>query len=267
MHPFETLAVGQGQVGIHWFGQNSYALKDAAGTILLIDPYFPHERPAETFVHPEPPLDEATLRTDAVLLTHDHGDHTCLESLLRIREAWPQARYVGPVEAISRLRQAGFPEETLQTISAGESLASGTFTVHALWSKPPAGAPHEGIRPPDVQHLGYVLDAGGVRVYDTGDVINTFAEHGELLQAVARLKPDIGLLTTHPTEGEFPFFAGSVKMAVRIGLRAAVPAHYGCFVKRDYDPRAWADLFPGDGPRPLLISYNTAIVYQLPGER
>ncbi len=30
MHAFETLAVPMGHIGIHWFGQNSYALKDAA---------------------------------------------------------------------------------------------------------------------------------------------------------------------------------------------------------------------------------------------
>ena len=68
-------------------------------------------------------------------------------------------------------------------------------------------------------HLGYVVDAGGVRVYISGDPVNTFAEHEALLAPIRDLKPDIGLLTNHPSEGEFPFFAGSAKMASALDLK------------------------------------------------
>ena len=80
-------------------------------------------------------------------------------------------------------------------------------------------------------------------------------------QPVRALQPDIGLLTTHPTEGEFPFIAGSVKMAQRIGLRTAAPAHYSCFTRRNFDPQAWAAQFPDNGPRPIVIPYNSSITY------
>jgi L-ascorbate metabolism protein UlaG (beta-lactamase superfamily) len=261
MHAFESLSVPADAIGIHWFGQNSFALKDAGGTIVQIDPFFPHDRPAERYIHTEPPLDEADLRTDVVLMTHDHGDHTCIESLQRIHAAYPAARFVGPVESVRRMAESGLPEANLATIAAGDAMALGTVTVHATWSKPPLGAPAEGIRPPDVQHLGYVIAIGGVRVYVTGDLINTFAAHDELMSPVAALAPDIGLLTMHPTEGEFPFFEGAVEMAVKLGLKAAVPAHYACFAKRTYDPQAWAALLPAGGPRPVIIPYNGAVVY------
>ena len=110
-------------------------------------------------------------------------------------------------------------------------------------------------------HLGYVIDAGGPRLYFSGDPINNFADHADLVQAVADLKPDLGFMTNHPTEGEFPFFDGCVKMAQRIGLKQVVPAHRACFVKRDYDPQAWAAEFPADGPKPLIIERNSQIVY------
>ena len=45
MHPFESLVVREGTVGIHWFGQSTFGLKDAQGTIVQVDPYYPHERP------------------------------------------------------------------------------------------------------------------------------------------------------------------------------------------------------------------------------
>ena len=261
MHPFESLNVPPGSVGIHWFGQSSYALKDAAGTIVQIDPYFPEERPPERYIHAESPLDEAQLRTDYVLLTHNHSDHTCIESLQRIHTAFPDARFVAPQESVANMTANGLPAFCLSTIKAGESVDLGGTSVHAVWSKPPDGYPQDGIKPPDVDHLGYVIVMDGVRIYVSGDPVNTFAQHPEMLDPIIKLKPDIGFLTTHPTEGEFPFFADSVDIAVKLRLKAAVPAHYACFVKRDYDPEAWARLFPANGPMPIIIPYNASIVY------
>jgi L-ascorbate metabolism protein UlaG (beta-lactamase superfamily) len=261
MHVFNALSVPAGKIGIHWFGQNSFALKDTPGTVVMIDPYFPHDRPPERFIHAEPPLDEATLKTDLVLLTHDHGDHTCVESLQRLRAGSPEAVFVGPHESVARMAEAGFPEASLIVATAGASMDVAGLTVHAIWSKPPEGAPEDGISPPDVQHLGYVIEIGGVRVYVTGDMINTFADHDDLVCPVADLAPDIGLLTMHPTEGEFPYFDGAVKLAVRLGLDAVVPAHYDCFVKRTYDPYAWAKLLPEEGPEPVIIPYNDWVIY------
>ena len=96
MHPFESLLVREGAVGIHWFGQSTFGLKDAQGTIVQVDPYYPHERPADRFIYARPPLHEASLHTDFVLLTHDHGDHTCTESIARIAAAYPDVQVVGP---------------------------------------------------------------------------------------------------------------------------------------------------------------------------
>ena len=93
--------------------------------------------------------------------------------------------------------------------------------------KPPGGDPAASIPPPDVTHLGYVVRSGKRSIYLTGDPINNFAEHEELIRAVATYQPEIGMMTTHPTEGEFPFFPGCVDMAEQIGLRHVVPAHRG----------------------------------------
>ena len=261
MHPFENAGVPERSVAIQWFGQSSFALQDAAGTIVQVDPYFPRERPADRFVHGESPLDEASLRTDYVLLTHDHSDHTCVESLLRIHAAFPAARFVGPAESIARVTQSGIPEALTTIVAVGDTAQLGGMSAHAVWSKPPAGMPQDGIQPPDVQHFGYVIQAGGVGVYISGDPINTLADHDELLKPISDLKPDIGLLTTHPSEGEFPFFEGSARMAQKLGLKAAVPAHYACFVKRNYDPQEWASHLPAGGPTPIIIPYNDFVIY------
>ena len=107
------------------------------------------------------------------------------------------------------------------------------LTVHAVYAKPPEGDASADIAPPDVTHLGYVIVSNDVVLYFSGDPINNFAAHEALISAVAAHKPDIGFLTNHPTEGEFPFYDGCVQMATRIGLKHAVPVHRACFVTRD----------------------------------
>ena len=94
MHPLTDLNVGKDTVVIHWFEQSTFALRDSSGTVVQIDPYFPRERPPEQFIHAKAPLDESRLRTDAVLLTHAHGDHTCTESILRIHANFKNVKYI-----------------------------------------------------------------------------------------------------------------------------------------------------------------------------
>ncbi len=280
MHPLVDLEVPEGAVAVHWFEQSSFALKDAAGTIVQIDPYFPRERPADRFIHTEPPLDESALPTDFVLLTHAHGDHTCSESIRRIWETSDATRFVGPEESVRQISaETDIASTNISEIRAGESAVLNSLTVHAVYAKPPDGDASADIAPPDVTHLGYVIltknsrpsesigrrvlgQSNGVTLYFSGDPINNFAEHDALVAAVAAHKPDIGFLTNHPTEGEFPFYDGCVKMATRIGLTHAVPVHRACFVTRDYDPNEWALNFPSGGPEPLIIERNSHIIFR-----
>lgn len=262
MHPFAELAIPAGSVGIHWFEQNAYALTDLQSTIVQVDPYYPAERPAERFIYSQPPLIESQLPTDYVLMTHAHGDHTNPETIARIHKSWPEAKYIGPKESIDRiLKETDVDRDHTINIDAGESVSVGSISVHAFYSKPPAGDPEAGIGPPDVTHLGYVIEMERIKLYFTGDAINTLADLDELIAPIATLEPDIGFLTTHPTEGEFPFFEGSVLLARKLGLKTAVPSHYACFVSRTFDPQQWASLFPAGGPKPLIIPRNSHIVY------
>ncbi len=262
MHPLVDLNVSKGTIAVHWFEQSSFALKVSDGTIVQIDPYFPRNRPSNRFIHTEPPLDESELPTDFVLLTHAHGDHTCPESIRRIWETSTATRFIGPEESVRQISsETDVADDNVSEISAGESVTLNSITVHAVYAKPPEGDPSADIGPPDVTHLGYVISGDGVNLYFSGDPINNFAEHDDLISAVAAHRPDVGFLTNHPTEGEFPFFDGCVKMAMRIGLKHVVPAHRSCFVTRDYDPEEWASNFPPDGPEPLIIERNSHIIY------
>ncbi len=260
MHPFEDLSVSTGSVGIHWFGQSSFAFKHPDNTIVQVDPYFPRDRRPERFLHARPPLHEASLRTDYVLLTHNHRDHTCCESIERIVAAYPEVQIVGPVESVDAVNRAGIRARSMTVLTVGEHALLGSIQVHAVWAKPPQGIAEDGIPIPDVEHLGYVLNIGGIVCYISGDPAHTFANHEQLLAPIRTLNPKIGFLTTHPTEGEFPFFDGSAKTARELDLKTAVPSHYACFVKRTYDPVEWASHLVG--VESLIIPYNQSIVYR-----
>jgi L-ascorbate metabolism protein UlaG (beta-lactamase superfamily) len=260
MHPFDTLTVPSDHLAVQWLGQSSFALKSPGGAVVLIDPYFPHERPAEKFEHAEPPLNEADLAVDGVLLTHDHSDHTHDETIARICDTSPDAIYAGPHESAERAKGAGVAAEKFSVVDAGDCAAIEDITAHFVFAKPPEGDPARDIDPPDVTHLGMVVVAGAVRVYFSGDPINTFGELPAMTEPVRALAPSVGWLTNHPTEGEFPYFDGCVLMAARVGLDAVYPSHCQCFAKRTYDTGHWAAQFAGVGPTPRIMGYGQTVI-------
>ena len=252
--------VPAGRLALHWYGQNSYAVKSPGGVLILVDPYFPHERPAAQFIHPQPPVEEADLALDAVLLTHDHGDHAHPETLRRIADSNSQTLFIGPADvAQSMIKDRIVGEDRFATVVAGGQHRVGDLSIYAVYTKPPAGDPASGISVDPAIHLGYVIACASVRLFITGDCIRTFVELDELVEPVKALAPQIGLITTHPTEGEFPLFAGSLEMARRLGLRIAFPSHYDCFVDRTFDPREWAAYFEGSGIEARIMAYNSCV--------
>ncbi len=261
LQTFKNASVPSDKIRLHWFGQLSFAIKNEAGTVVLVDPYFPHDRPAGRFIYPNPPLNESELHIDHVLLTHDHGDHTCEETLTRIRDAHPDCEYTGTTPSCERIKGVGVPSQQVHPITTGESSRLGTMTAHPVYAKPPRDLPEDGISAPDTEHLGYVVDTGSVRVYISGDPINTFPKYPELIDPIVALQPDLGIVVTHPTEGEFPFFAESAEMATMIGLKAVAPAHYECFTQRTYDPNEWSAAFSEGGPERIIIPYNHGILF------
>jgi L-ascorbate metabolism protein UlaG (beta-lactamase superfamily) len=266
LHPFFQLTIPPGKVALHWFGQASFALKDSAGTIIQVDPYFPLHRPKDKFIHPEAPLDETTLPSHFILVTHDHGDHNCLESQQRFLAANQGIRFFVTRESQARMLTGRIPDSLITVVSGGDSFQLGTMRGHAVFSKPPVGCPERAIPPPDIEHLSFIVQSADATVFFSGDPINCLSEHKELIDAVSSYQPDIAILSTHPNEGEFPDFHGTVRVARQLGCRIVIPSHYQCFVQRTYDPSELASFFnrPSD-PRPLIIPYNQHVILTLEG--
>jgi len=246
-------------VAIWWLGQNSFVLK-SGGALIMIDPFFSRLGPPEKYVHAEPPLGAEELGPDAVLCTHDHSDHTDGEFLNALARSWPETECYGPAESAERMRAAGVPAARVHALESGQVVEVGGASVRAVLSKTAEVS--------DVAHFGYVVGYPGATIYDTGDVMRGITREPALMAPLERAAPDVALITTSPTEDEFPDFAEAAALAEAIGARVAVPAHYGCFARRTFDPAGLAEAFRTSGKtRAEIIPYCGCYIASGHGDR
>ena len=234
-------------VAVWWLGQNSYLLR-TAGADIMIDPYFSRPGPPEKYLHDEAPITADEFGPDFVFCTHDHSDHTDPDYLLPLSQRWPRTRFYGPPESARRMLDIGLPPDRVEALAPGDVVELGPASVQVVLSKTSEVS--------DVAHFGYIADLGGIKVYDTGDIMRGVTRQPALLEPIRNAAPHIALITTSPTEEEFPDFDEAAALALAIGARVAIPAHYGCFAKRTFDPEPFAAAF-GDpaGPRAVTIPY------------
>ena len=240
--------VPPGAVAIWWLGQNSYLLKSPA-SLIMVDPFFSRPGKAEAYLHAQAPLRAEELRPDAVFCTHAHSDHTDPGFLSALASRWPGVRFFGPPESAQQMTGAGIAAHRVTAVAAGEVADLGTVSAQVVLSKT--------AQVSDVAHLGYIFGFGGAcKVYNTGDIMRGVMGEPALAEPLRGAAPEVALLTTSPTEQEFPDFAEAAALAREIGARVAIPAHYGCFSKRTFDPAGFAAQFAeGEGTRAVIIPY------------
>lgn len=164
-----------GALRLWWLGQAGFALRYGE-TLLLIDPYLSdslaekyrgkplaHER-----LHPVP-VAPARLRGCAwYLCTHAHTDHMDSATIQGVLQASAPSFLIPRAER-ERGRERGIPAGRLHTINAGESrpLSDG-IAVEAI------AAAHERLETDaegNHRFLGYIISAGGLRIYHSGDCV------------------------------------------------------------------------------------------------
>jgi len=226
-------------VTLYWLGQAGFVIEFNRFR-MLIDPYlsnslaqkyqgtkFPHAR-----MMAAPILPDELDRLDVVLCTHRHTDHMDPGTLQPLARRFPKARFVVPAavvdEAVKRC-EAGI--DRLIAVNPGER----TEILDGCFVSPIASA-HETLdRDANGNYpwLGYVIDAGGVRLYHSGDCI----PYPGLEEAVAVHAPHVALL---PVNGRDAQRSGNgvpgnftldeaVTLARNGGARAMIAHHYGLF--------------------------------------
>ena len=193
-----TAGSGSGGVALSWLGQAGFVVR-AGETVALLDPFLsPYRgRAYESALTPA----EAT-GIDLVLVTHEHVDHFDAEAAPTIAAASPGAAFVVPAPIVDMVTEVGVPPDRVVGVQPGDRLDLAGVAIR------PVPARH-GITMDDaygfgeelsgglVRFLGYVVDAGGVRLYHAGDTIH----YAGMETRLADMRIDLAML---PINGRDP---------------------------------------------------------------
>ena len=253
------LAVPDGAVGLSWLGQAGFLLRAGDATVLL-DPFLAPWEGREY----ESGLAPATAeRIDAVVCTHEHVDHFDAVSAPAIAAASPGAVFVVPTPIVDMVTEAGIPADRVVGMQPGETLELAGLGVRAVpamhgVTMDDAYGFGEDLSGGLVRFLGYVVDAGEVRLYHAGDTI-----HYEGMETMLReLDIDVAMLPINgrDPEREARGIVGNLSereaawLAAAAGAGVVVPMHHDLFARNRGYPAHLVQSVERDHPGvPVLV--------------
>ena len=142
---------------------------------------------------------------DAVLITHQHGDHVDTDVLKEVLEV-SDVPVLAEAAAAEVVRNADLTAETLEP---GDSHTWSGLSAHVV------GGDHAVIHPdiPSIGNVGVVMDDGATRLFHPGDSYGTVPE-------------DIDVLAL-PLSAPWASLADTVEFARAVAPRLVVPIHDG----------------------------------------
>ncbi|MGE4293951.1 MAG: metal-dependent hydrolase [Desulfovibrio sp.] len=187
-----------------WYGHSNFRFEQD-GVTLLVDPFF-DGNPKATIKH------DAVGRLDAVLLTHDHGDHVGQAVEICTAQRIP---LVGVYDTLNSLIAKGLPPELTVGMNIGGTVTVAGTRIHmvqAMHSSATGAA------------TGFIITfPNGFCAYHSGDTglfasMQLFSVFHEIHLA---LLPIGGHFTMDPRQAAY-----ACKM---LGCRKVVPMHWGTF--------------------------------------
>jgi L-ascorbate metabolism protein UlaG (beta-lactamase superfamily) len=177
--------------------QATVKIEVTGGPIIYIDPTNINGTPADA---------------DFVLLTHNHGDHQSIADLNRVRKA--ATVFVSSPPGVPAL-MTNFPNATIHAVTPGTKLTLGGVEVETV---PMYNIIKFNNHPRVMNFVGYVLDVGGVKVYQAGDT--------ERIPEMKQFSADVVLL---PLGQGFTMTSvqDAVAAAFDLKARVAIPIHWG----------------------------------------
>ena len=209
--------VAPGSVAIWWLGQAGYVMKTPSGVTLMIDIYL--SGGAKRMM--PPPIRPEDIECDLYICTHNHADHTDLESIAKIPKGQVKT-YVGPKNVVSALKKLGVKEK-IREVNVGDYVElqglhlRGTFCI-----------------PTDDTVLdteGFIITTeDGVSVYHSGDT-----GYHDFLYYLSKHPIDVMLACINGGMGNMDIDE-AVKLARQLRPKLVIPNHYGMFAWNTADP-------------------------------
>lgn len=193
---------------LHWLGHSSFRL-EGSPTIYFDPWHIPSDSPP----------------ADLILITHEHSDHCSPDDVATVRQA--STVIVSNPSAAKKLGAS------VSVLRPGEHTKAADVAIEAV----PAYNIGKRFHPRSAEHIGFVVDVSGVRIYHAGDT-----DH---IPEMADIDCDIALL---PVSGTYVMMADEAVAAARdIQPGVVVPMHYGAgVVGTEADAQRFQDQWEGN---------------------
>ena len=257
---FDAFEVAEKALLVEYLGQAGYRIKSSKSTF-LIDPYLSNYVVDGGFGSPEvfgrefsPPEDPGCMDgVDFVFITHDHADHCDPQTILPLVQTNPGLKIIAPAGAAKTLKAAGIAATQFLAPVEGQRQQAGDigFTAvpsahYGLDRDPATGTP---------VYLGYVIDAGGVVYYHSGDTIR----YPGMLEKL-KIASDSYDLVCLPVNGrdatrEAMGMIGNMdatealELALQLNAKVFLPMHNDLFAANRVSPGILAELAGRAAPR------------------
>jgi L-ascorbate metabolism protein UlaG (beta-lactamase superfamily) len=233
-----------GGVWLWYLGQMGFAVK-ISGTICYFDAVLsPNPASGTERVYPPPFAPGQSQSMDYFFCTHDHIDHTDMNTVLPLAKSNPRVKFIVPNPNREALLDSGVAGSRVIGAREGEKIA----LENGLSASPVAAAhpEYEQDSRGDYCCLGYVLEGEGLRLYHAGDTLAT-VRLADTLKALGPL--NIAILPINGADWERTAgniignmtIIDAVKLCRAVGVDLAIPGHYDLFAGNSENPAAFTD--------------------------
>ena len=231
---FCTSQPGPHTVGLWWLAQSGFVVRSDQATV-VIDPFL---GPNPQRAVPPPFAPENFTNVTMLACTHEHIDHFDPPSVSGIAAASPDAMIVVPEPIVSMVTDLGIAANRVIGAQPGETITHGGATLHPVPACHGTNMDHaysfgkeqsNGL----YRFLGYVVEAGDLRVYHAGDTL----VYDGMVETLRALQVNVALLPLNGRDyfREAQVLVGNMNpretadLSAKIGADLLVPMHYDMF--------------------------------------